>query len=213
MEQALPDALDMERDPCAQWLLLEKADGCPDPDGRLEAARLWWCARYAFADKKRTRVRDKFVWLLAGCAGWGSGGYFSTRELQKLCAEVLESPELDAACAASDELYAQLLDASMLYVATLLPVRTILGVMSRRDKDNGARNSRVSALLFTGALHPLALCCVQTPRMPVLLRALYAAAINTCPGILPCLHRDIQDAAEDSTRALLGAALQDAQNG
>lgn len=212
MEQALPDQIYAERDPRARWLLLEEAAGLPDPDGRLEAVRLWWHARYAFTDKKRRRVQDKFVWLMASCDGFGRGGFSSERALERLCADVLESPELDAACAASDELYAQMLDASALYVSTLLPGRALVGIPIA-DRDDKARTRRVGAILLSGVMQPLARYGGRSPRTPTLLRALCAAAAAACPGILPLLSEGIEGVSEESIRALLAAAVADARSG
>jgi|GEM_PF-988964 len=205
MEQGtLLTQIEETQDPKMKWTLLESAG---PGDEALESARLWWHARYAFTDKKKRQVCDKFVWLLMYAASVSQGTFRDMREFDKVYGSALESPELEKAMAAGDRLFENLLSAARIYVDTLRAGRSILGLISTGGQSQDAVNRRVSDGLVRNCFAPIMSRYGDRAHSGLLLRALAQAAGELFAGIQPYLNQALAAYPDDALRSAINSAL------
>jgi len=211
MNQDLLKQLRSQKDPKVKWRLLEIAGQQPDDSGELEAERLWWHARYTFMDKKRSHVRDRFIWLFFYFSSWQNGTSKEAGEPGHVYRETLESPQLAAAMAADDRLHRELYDAALLYVQTLRHEKKILGLFGG-EESIARQHERIAAQLVGLHMAPMAAHCEERPHFAQLVSCLAEAANAAYPGIehylreaageirAPGIRHDIEELLEEAFR-------------
>lgn len=200
-----------QQDPKAKWKLLESA-GHPPYDGELEAERLWWHARYTFTDKKKSRVQDRFVWLLFYFFSWQKGTSKDVSQPGLVYREVLESPQLAAAMAVDDRLRREVYGAFLLYVQTLRHEKKIFGLFGGEESMT-RQNQRIAAQVVGLHMVPIAMCCEDRPHFSLLLSCLAEATHTAYPGIEPFLREAAAEIEAPGIRHAVERILAEASGG
>lgn len=213
LEELLNDYKEMPT-PQDRLDLLRRLERDYGGDDRIKAMRLWWDARYAFVDKKKTRVQDKYVWLIVHFANHTRGNFRGNKELIDTYANALECPELTEAQAFSDQLYEQLMDAANIYVETLRLPRPLLGFqIFGGGKDAKATNQRVSKEVVQFGLLPIAFYARERPLAGLLIKAIFAAAKAAYTGIQPVLLDAIDLVEDEPCRSFILQSVRDTSLG
>jgi len=182
-------------------LLEEKLNETGEP--KLRNAVLWWHSRYRFTDRKRTRVEDRYLWLLL-CLFNKSKSL--EKEVSRAYKNAMLSDETNAAMAASDLLYETMLDASEFYMRTLDRPTTIFGVPRSKRLSGEQLLNLVAKTVVTDALCRLWKTCAGQARIDVAARAILGAARNIYPESIDVLGRYISDIKDPVVRQFIETA-------
>lgn len=198
MEEFLADYR-RETDPKRKWTLLEQAARTAEGAEALAGERLWWTARYAFTDKRKTLVRDNFIWLMLLFAGYNKGGRGTHKELVAAHDNILGASALREAIASDDRLYEQLLEAAAVYVETLRQGPRIFGLALGNPSPEQTR-SRVAREVVNNLLLPLSLYGRGLAHNELLMRAVYEATLAAYPGIRQKLEEAVGAIPEEEAQ-------------
>jgi len=184
-------------------LLEDKLNETGDP--KLGNAVLWWHSRYRFADRKRTRVEDRYLWLLL-CLFNKSKSL--EKEVPKAYRAALLSDETRAAMAASDRLCETMLDAAEFYMGTLDRPTTIFGVPRSKRLSGEQLYNLVAKTVVTDALCRLWETCGSQEHIDVVAMAILGAVRNVYPECSDVLDRYITEIKDPVVRQFIETAAQ-----
>ena len=185
IQDFLKGARDTSEDPRE---FLRKLEECEfREEAEIKAARAWWDARYYFADKKKKRVGDRFLWFLLNLSSWTNTSALGDKQLVKAYEETFLSPEIEQAMALGDNLEAELYDACTQYIDTMNPKTVILGVSAGKALTKDETRRRIASNVAGKLIPGVYLRCGQFAYADVLIRCLWRGAEAVYPGITPAL--------------------------
>ena len=193
-------------DPIERLEMLEGSEFGDDPG--VKAARAWWDARFCFADKKQTRVSDKFLWFLLVLKTWESSPNSSgKKQVIAMYNEAFLSPETERAISLEDRLEDEILSACALYVSTITPDPGFLGFRAGKTlKPDGVRR-RISGIVAGGLLPAVCKVCAGLDHAGALIRCLWKGAEEIYPDISANLEEVVEKYDDAQMRDFVLRAL------
>ena len=193
-------------DPIERLAVLEGSEF--SEDAAVKAAKAWWEARYSFANRKKTRATDRYLWFLLTLKSWASGTPMSRGKLVvSTYTEAFLSPEIERAIALENRLEAELLDACVLYVGTIDPNPGIMGFRVGKNLGQGEIQRRIAAVVSGELLAGLYKSCAELNHADVLVRCLWKAAEEVYPGIAAILEEKVREYDDAQMREFVLCAV------
>ena len=187
---------------------LNRLEGCAlREEPEVRAALAWWHARYYFADKKKNRTADRFVWFLLSLRGWTSTPAADSKQIVSAYKEAFLSPETERAIALDDRLEAEMTDACAIYIQTINPNRVVFGFSMGGVMGKDAILGRIAATVADALLPGVYRACAELRHSDMLIRCICSGAQEVYPGILGIIEIEVQKYDDPRMRDFILSAL------
>ena len=176
--------------PLERLSALEGGEFAQEPE--VKAARAWWGARYGFANRKKTRTIDQYLWFLLTLKSWASSTPMSrARLVVSTYKEAFLSPETERALALENRIEAEMLDACVIYVGTIDPSPGLFGFRVGKSLGQGDIQKRIAAVVADELIAGLYRSCAELSHADILVRCLWNASEEVYPGIAALLEGNV----------------------
>ena len=177
-------------------------------DAAVKAAVAWWAARYSFADKKKTRAHDKFLWFLLTLKSCVSNNMtMRPKPVVKMYEEAFLSAETNAAIALDNRLEEEVLSACVLYIGTIDPNPGFFGFKAGKSLSQDDILNRMAKTVAGELIPGLYTTCGQLPHADLIIRCLYKSAEQLHPGISARIEAVVGEYSSEQMRGFVWRAI------
>ena len=179
-------------DPIERLQALESSEF--SEDAAIKAAKAWWAARYSFADKKKTRAQDKFLWFLLTLKSCVNNNMtMRSRPVVKTYEEAFLSAETNAAIALDNRLEEEVLSACVLYLSTIELNPGFFGFKSGKSLSQDETLMRMALIVGDQLMAGVYTTCRELPHADLIIRCLYKGAEQLYPGVSAKIEAMLRD--------------------
>ena len=177
-------------------------------DASIKAAKAWWTARYSFADKKKTRVQDKFLWFLLTLKSCVNNNMtMRSRPVVKTYEEAFLSAETNAAIALDNRLEEEVLNACVLYLGTIDLNPGFFGFKAGKSLSQDETLNRMAIIVGDQLMAGVYTTCSKLPHAGLIIRCLYKGADQLYPGVSAKIEAMLRDSNNEQIRDFIKRAI------
>ena len=197
--KAIPDPKERLR-----WI---EGNASADP-ADLQAAKAWWEARYAFTNKKKTQVVDRFIWFLINLWGFAaSTPSTSGKQVVKAYREAFLSPKMEEAISLHDRLEEEVCAACLVYIQTLDPNPGFFGLKIGKTISQNEVLNRVAAMVAGKLMAGMYTQCADLKYADLIVCALWKSAVEAYPDISNALQVAVSKYKDEAMRDFVLKAI------
>ena len=176
-------------------------------DAAVKSAIAWWATRYNFADKKKTRANDKFLWFLLTLKSCVSNNMtMRPKQVVKTYEEAFLSPEAEIAITLDNRLEEEVLSACVLYLGTIDLNPGFLGFKAGKSLGQDDILKRMAATVAE-LMAGLYATCGRLPHADLIIRCLYKGAEQLHPGVSGRVEAIVREYSNEQMRGFVMRAL------